>query len=96
MSELQRVEIMIEPATQTFPGRVSFGYFRIKGDKIVMCGENGRPIVDRLGNRYERSLGPSQNPQTIAALLTHQIRRKVRGDELGSFNRPLPPPEKVV
>jgi hypothetical protein len=90
MSEIQRVTVTIEQPRSDFPGRVTFGYYKVVGDKVVMCGQNGKPIIDQLGIRYEQEIAGG-NPHTIAALLTREIRRKVRGDSDMSRDLVYPP-----
>jgi hypothetical protein len=96
MSELQEVAVMIEPPLGGSPGRVSYGRYAIEDGKVVIYSEDGEPMTDRRGNRYEHDLSEEITPQQIAALLT----KKIRGD-LGwskiDFNRPLRlPKEKLV
>jgi hypothetical protein len=97
MSNIHRVAIEIEPADAKSgnPGRVSYGYYRVEGNKLIMTGEDGAALVDRQGNRYGRELGPADDPAFIARLLTRRIRDKVIGESAG-FNRRIVYPDTPV
>lgn len=85
MSDIHRVIVQLEVPRPGNPGRVTNGYYRIEGDKVIMTGENGRPIVDNHGTRYEGQAGEGISADSVACILTRKISDKVRGND--SFNR---------
>jgi hypothetical protein len=96
MSEKKEIAVMIEPPVGGDPGRVSYGRYAIEDGKVVMYDEDGDPMTDRRGNRYERELVEGIEPDQIAGQLTRRIRHDLGGDK-GNFNRPLIfPKEKLV
>jgi hypothetical protein len=95
MSELKEIVVMIEPPIGNSPGVVSYGRYAIEDGKIVMYDEDGDPMADRRGNRYERELVEGIAPDQIAAQLTKKIRHDLGGDKNG-FNRPLIFPRETL
>jgi hypothetical protein len=85
---------MIEPPVEGSPGRVSYGRYAIEDGKVVTYGEDGEPMTDRRGNRYESELVEGIEPEQIVAKLTRCIRRELGGDDIG-FNRPLKLPNET-
>jgi hypothetical protein len=96
MSELKEVIVMIDAPADGSPDRVSDGRYAIEDGKIVMYSEDGEPMTDRRGNRFESELVDGVEPDQIAGLLTRRIRREL-GWSLNDFKRPLRlPKEKLV
>jgi hypothetical protein len=96
MSDLEEIAVMIEPSVDGGPGRVSYGRYAVEDRIVVMYGEDGEPMTDRRGNKYEREFVDGVEPDQIAGLLTRRIRRDLGWSET-DFNRPLRlPKEKLV
>ncbi len=87
MSELIKVRITISEPRGDDPGRVAWGWYRMEGNKVVMCDSRGKAIQDSHGHKYEVTVAPGENAHAIAAHLTRTIRNKVVGN--GGFSREI-------
>jgi hypothetical protein len=86
--KVHRVIVQLEAPKDGSPGRVTYGYYVVQGDRLTMTGANGAPIVNQKGGRYELTLKPDDDPQVLAALKTREIRTIVHGSD-NRFNGPI-------
>jgi hypothetical protein len=86
--QVHQIYVQLEPAKDDFPGRVFPAWFIIEGDRIVMTGENGNPIINDRGGRYEIELSADHCPETLASIKARDVRSAFLGAETG-FNKPI-------
>jgi hypothetical protein len=80
MPDVQKLTIQIEEPSKFSPGRVSFGYYVVKDGVLTMTDSTGKPVHGRKGELYNHKLEPAEDGRAIAAMLTRELRRKLRGD----------------
>lgn len=95
MSDVRRVIAQVQAPKPGDDGRVTYGYYRIDDGVLTMTDESGIPVRDRNGERVTHTLRPGDKETAIANALTLKVWR-IRHDDNGGFNRPLPSPLPVV
>jgi hypothetical protein len=94
MSDVQKVTVQISPARDNDPGSVTFGYFKIDADGVlIMTDGDGVPVRRQNGEYYKHRLEPDDNPRAIAAKLTREIRRMAHGETVAGFHQKLEYPK---
>jgi hypothetical protein len=93
MSEVHKITVQISPARDNDPGSVTFGCYIIEDGMLIMTDGDGRPVRRQNGELYKHRLQPDDNPRSIAARLTGEIRRMARGETVAGFNRTLEYPK---
>lgn len=64
------------------PNRFTVGYYEIEGDELRMIGPEWEVL-------RTHTLRPGDNAKAIAAVLTKDIRAKLRGELVEGFNDPI-------
>ena len=81
MPDVRSVTAQIQPATETFPGQVTTGYYTVEAGKITMTTADGVPVLDPTTKaKFEFALRDGDNESRIAAMLTKDVRRALRGE----------------
>jgi hypothetical protein len=98
MSDVQSVTVYLShPTGPNDLGQVTFGFFKVDDDVLIMTDEKGNPMR-RINNGeiWSQKLGPDDNPRSVAGALTKDIRRELHGGS--DFYRRLTYPDikKVV
>jgi len=93
MSDVQRVTVYLShPTGPNDLGQVTFGFFKVEDGVLTMTDERGNPMRRvNNGEIWSRKFGPDDNPRSIAAAFTKEIRRELYGDS--DFNRRLNYPD---
>lgn len=93
MSEVRRVIIQLRKPSDRDVGLVSFGYYVIDGETLVMTFATGEPVnPDQDGKgQFRHTLKAGDDPNAIAGVLTRQCRRFLLGisEAEEAFGRPL-------
>jgi hypothetical protein len=89
MTAVRNVHVQLARPSKASPdGRVTEGFYIIDGETLVMTKPNGGPVDE---TRFRHRLGPNDDPEAIARVLTKRIRLEKLGmtEDQASFRRPL-------
>lgn len=88
MSEVRRVVIQLRKPSDRDVGLVSFGFYVIDGETLIMTYATGEPVSP---DQFRHTLKAGDDPNAIAGVLTRQCRRFLLGisEAEEAFGRPL-------
>jgi len=94
MSKLyETVSVSIRKPRDGDPGIIEEGRYKTEGDTVVLVDIEGKPRLDKKGNRIERKIGPGENSRSVAFKLTrdnipnrnNDFNRKIIYPSMGKF-----------
>jgi hypothetical protein len=82
----KQVTIQIRAPKGDDPGQISFGYYTLEGDVLIMT-DGEKPVRRASADLVTHQLKPGEDPDAVARRLTKDFRRHIHGDT--DFDRPL-------
>jgi len=79
MAEIFTVFVQIEPPKGKFEGKCAEGCYVVENGEVVLVDRYGKPAFDDAGKKYVHKLADGDNPKQIAARLTKDLRKALRG-----------------
>jgi|SRR5690349_13957790 len=79
MIDVHTVFVQIQSPKPGFSGRVVEGNYIIKDGEVVLVDRRGNAAQDDTGKKYTHKLAAGDNPKQIAARLTRELRKALRG-----------------
>jgi hypothetical protein len=79
--ELQRIIVSVRHGDGAGdPGKVTEGFYKLNAERVLtMTDAAGAPMRRTNGELWQQKLLPDQNPRSVAAALTREIRAELRG-----------------
>ena len=74
------VFVQLEAPRGNSPGKVVEGCYTIENGAVVLTNRHGDSVRDDGGNKYAQKLAEGDNPKQIAARLTKELRKALRGN----------------
>lgn len=93
MTDIKSILVQLKAPSDSDPGQVTTGYYKVTGDTLQMTFKDGRPLENPL---YSVRLHDGANVEAIASNLTKTIRSELQGEIVPGFNRPLSYPKARV
>src|SRR5262245_24388139 len=87
MSKVNKITVTIVRPNGSDPGRVSYGYYTLVDGTLTMTDASGMPMRRTSGEYYSAKIGPDDDVQRTARVLTREIRAALHGK--GDFNRKI-------
>jgi hypothetical protein len=89
MKEIHYITPAIAPISESEPGgRCIERWFYESGGSVILCTEEGQPILNSFGGPWRKALAPGDDPRKVATNLALAHWRSAR-DFHSEFNRPL-------
>lgn len=79
MAKIFTVFVEIERPRGDFHGTVIEGAYIVENGEVVLVDRHGKPAHDDTGKKYSHKLAEGDNPKQIAARLTKDLRKALRG-----------------
>jgi hypothetical protein len=88
---VHRVNAQVKAPTDGDSGQITTGYYIIKDGVLLMTNPDGVQMLRDDGKPFSHKLREGENPAPIAASLTKEIRRYLRGESKSQekFGQPL-------
>ena len=77
---IHTVFIQIDPPKGRHPGRVAEGCYIVEDGVLVLTDRKGNPARDDNGHKYTHKIADGDNAKQIAAWLTKELRKALRGN----------------
>jgi hypothetical protein len=91
MSEINKITVQVGRPRGSFPGQVTYGYYKIENNTVIMTDKDGNPAGLETGKSWSRRLKPGDSAHVIAVNLTKDLRNEFKGgtQTVSGFSGPL-------
>jgi hypothetical protein len=88
--EIHRVTIILSnPSSREPTGRVSYGFYKVENNKVILTDAEGTPVRRATGDVVAHKLKDGEEAHHRAWLMAREFRRHIHGDRKDGFTGPI-------